>query len=82
MTLDEKSFDQLLKTNNIYFSGSGILKLKTLVENKNALYADGKTLTASMAELSWNKFSKGLFSDAFKCSALYLKEFYTYVPQS
>lgn len=78
MILDENSFSDLLTTHKIYFSGSGILKLENIIQNENAIYDNSNSLTASMGELAWKKYSKRLFSNVFSSSSVYLKEFYTY----
>ncbi|MGI8582598.1 MAG: tRNA (adenosine(37)-N6)-threonylcarbamoyltransferase complex dimerization subunit type 1 TsaB, partial [Chitinophagaceae bacterium] len=38
LILDTGTFINILQTNKIYFSGSGALKLKNLLDNKNAVY--------------------------------------------
>lgn len=81
MILDENSFKDLLKTNKIYFSGSGIVKLKELKQNENALCPDSQTLIISMGDLAWKRYEKGIFSNVFTSSAIYLKEFYTFGPK-
>ena len=81
MILEENSFRDLLKTNKIYFTGSGILKLKNIIQNENALYDNSKTLTVSMGELAWKKYLRGIFSNVFSSTSVYLKEFYTYNPK-
>jgi tRNA threonylcarbamoyladenosine biosynthesis protein TsaB len=82
MILDENSFKDLLKTNKIHFSGSGVLKMKNLFQNENIFYDDNKILTFSMGELAWKSYLNGSFSNVFTSSAVYLKEFYTYHPDS
>jgi len=78
MILDENSFEEFLKTNKIYFSGSGILKLMSLIKNENAFYENSETLLNSMGELACKKYVKGTFSNVYSSTAAYLKEFYTY----
>lgn len=76
MIIDADSFKDLLTTNKIYFLGTGSLKLKTSLENKNAGYLITETHTNSIAELSWRNYTKQKFSDVFSSTPLYLKEFY------
>jgi tRNA threonylcarbamoyladenosine biosynthesis protein TsaB len=78
MILDENSFKDILKTNKVYFSGNGIIKLKEIIQNENACFANIDTVIYSMAELAWKRYLEGSFSDVFSSSVIYLKEFYTY----
>lgn len=77
MILDEISFKDILQTNKVYFSGSGILKLKDMAKNKNAFFIDSKISPDAMAQLSYENYIKKNFADIYYASAVYLKAFYT-----
>ena len=78
LVIDDNSFNDVLKTNKIYFSGSGLSKFKSMVDDKNAIFPDVQLTPKSMAGLSWKAYQKERFSDLFYSSPLYLKEFYTF----
>lgn len=75
--LNESYLKELLKSNKIYFSGNGALKLKDIVINENAFYTDKGTGPGSMAKLAHEKFITSDFADVSYASPMYLKEFYT-----
>jgi tRNA threonylcarbamoyladenosine biosynthesis protein TsaB len=77
MILDEGNFKVLLKKNKIYFSGSGILKLKGILDNENAFFNDSSISHHSMAHLAYEYYSKKNFANIYNSSPVYLKEFYT-----
>jgi len=77
LVIDDNSFKDLLRINKIYFSGSGISKLKNILGNQNATFPDVQLTPNSIAELSWKDFQKERFADIFYSSPFYLKEFYT-----
>lgn len=77
MVIDAKSFSDLLTTNKVYFSGSGISKLRNTLDNQNAIFLQKQLIPQSMADLSWKNYQKERFADIFYSSPLYLKEFYT-----
>lgn len=77
MTLDKNSFEHILEKTPIYFSGSGILKLQSVISNNNGHYIDSMSLVNSMTHLSYLAYNRKSFSNLFTSKALYLKEFYT-----
>lgn len=77
MIIDAESFADLLKTNKVYFSGSGISKLRDTLDNHNAIFLEKQLIPESMADLSWKNYQEEKFADIFYSSPLYLKEFYT-----
>ena len=82
MILEESSFKELLKNNKIYFSGSGILKLKNILINDNAFYINKEIAPDPLAILAFKKYIKNNFSDIAYTSPVYLKEFYTIPKQA
>jgi tRNA threonylcarbamoyladenosine biosynthesis protein TsaB len=77
MVLSDKSFNDTLQTNKIYFSGSGIKKFKEIKDNKRAVFLDTKIGSDAMAQLSYKSYLKKHFADIYTSSPDYLKEFYT-----
>lgn len=82
MILNEGDFNELLKTNKIYFSGSGAIKFKDITNNKDALFVIGEPTTNAMAQLSYQSFANKNFADVLYASPVYLKEFYTLIPRA
>ena len=77
MLLDSSSFNELLASNTIYFSGSGAPKLEAVLNHENAHFTSQPLIPAAMAELSYKNFLKKNFVDILYASPVYLKEFYT-----
>lgn len=77
MILNEESFKELLQTNKIYFSGSGSIKLKEFLSDKNAVFIDDEISPNPMIELAYKNYTKNNFENIAYASPVYLKEFYT-----
>lgn len=77
MVIEENSFNHSLKTDKIYFSGSGSLKLMALLHNTNALFTNNKLIPEAMPSLSLKNYIKKAFADVSYAVPQYLKEFYT-----
>jgi tRNA threonylcarbamoyladenosine biosynthesis protein TsaB len=77
MILDNGSFKDMLETNKIYFSGSGALKLKHILDNKNTIFIDNEMAPDAMAQLAYENYIKKNFANVSYASPVYLKEFYT-----
>lgn len=75
MVADTTSFEKILASQKIYFSGSGIEKLKKLLGNPNAVFSGKDVSPAAMAKLSDSKYKKRDFADLFYASPYYLKDF-------
>ena len=75
--LNDKLFEDLLKTNKIYFSESGSLKFKMMSQNDNAVFINNEIIPGNMAQLSYKNYIKRIFSNVAYASPLYIKEFYT-----
>jgi len=77
MFLLHSSFNDLLQTNKIYFSGNGIFKFNEILKNENARFIDNESNIYAMAELSYTYYQNKNFANLFYSVPLYLKEFYT-----
>ena len=77
MVLDNLSFTNLLTAHRVYFSGSGISKLKDLIICDNIYYIGEQDLSNSLALLSFESYCDNRFSNLSYTQPLYLKEFYT-----
>lgn len=75
--LNENSFDEILKLNKIYFSGSGMDKFKNIARSVNSFFINEGISTKSMASISWEKFKKSNFENIPYAQPLYVKEFHT-----
>jgi len=77
MIIVPDSFDPLLQSNKILFSGNGSIKLKALVHHSNAIFTDIKTTAADMSYLSEKYYAEKKFADIAYVEPLYIKEFYS-----
>jgi len=77
LILDKSSYQDLIQTNKFYFSGSGAIKIKDVLNHENALIDHEQIRPESMAKLSFNCYDKQIFSDVSYSSPVYLKEFYS-----
>ena len=74
--LTEESYSALLKTNKVYFIGSGVEKTKALIQHPNAVFITGKLPSANeMAFLSELKYKKSDIEDVAYFEPYYLKDF-------
>jgi tRNA threonylcarbamoyladenosine biosynthesis protein TsaB len=74
--LNEDSFADYLKNNEVYFIGDGVPKTKEIITHKNAVFIDDKLPSANeMAQLSFDKFQKKIFEDVAYFEPFYLKDF-------
>lgn len=82
MVLDSEVFKDLLKTNKIYFSGSGAVKLKNILDTKSAEFVGTESTAFSMAVLSYKKYEAQNFANIASVAPAYLKEFYALLPRT
>lgn len=75
--LNEKSFEEELEKNIIFFFGNGSNKFREITKNPNAVFGNVIMDASSMADLAEKKFSQGVFANLAYSEPLYLKEFYT-----
>ena len=74
--LNELSYNELLKNNNVYFVGSGVLKTKELISHPNAIFVEDKLPSAyEMSKLSELKYKKSDTEDVAYFEPYYLKDF-------
>lgn len=74
--LTEESYNELLKTNKVYFIGNGVEKTKGLIQHPNAIYVEGKLPSANeMALLVEQKYKKSDTEDVAYFEPYYLKDF-------
>lgn len=75
--LNENSFEDILKSGNVYFSGSGSEKFQKLTKNANAVFLTEKISTEALAVIASKKFKKNDFVNIAYAQPLYIKEFHT-----
>ncbi|WP_460220006.1 tRNA (adenosine(37)-N6)-threonylcarbamoyltransferase complex dimerization subunit type 1 TsaB [Psychroserpens sp. MEBiC05023] len=81
--LDENSFNEYLKKGLVFFVGNGVEKTKTLINNQNARFIDGKLPSANeMGALSYAKYKKSDIEDVAYFEPFYLKDFIALKPKS
>jgi tRNA threonylcarbamoyladenosine biosynthesis protein TsaB len=81
MVLDESSFLDWLQQGQICFFGNGSTKLKNILKNDRAYFAEVQHSAAHLAPLAYNKYLAGTFSDIAYTEPLYIKAFYTTQPK-
>ena len=77
MIIAQNSFDILLASGKIIFSGNGSEKIKKVVCHPNAIFKNSTTTAADMVKLSENKFVEKKFADIAYTEPFYIKEFYS-----
>lgn len=77
MIIEENSFDSLLASGKIIFSGNGSEKIRKIICHPNAIFKNLTTTAADMAGLSENKFAEKKFADTAYTEPFYIKEFYS-----
>ena len=76
MIINENSFADLLKKNNIYFFGNGAAKCEGYIKNKNAHFIKNNYNSLYMSILANELFNNKQFSDLAYTEPFYIKEFY------
>jgi tRNA threonylcarbamoyladenosine biosynthesis protein TsaB len=77
MILHENSFESILATHQILFFGSGSNKLKGLVKDKHARFADISISPYFLASFAYNCFQKKNFTELAYSEPFYLKDFHS-----
>jgi tRNA threonylcarbamoyladenosine biosynthesis protein TsaB len=77
MIIDSNSFDSILSSNKVLFSGNGIEKVRKLISHPNALFTTSEATAISMVELSGQSLREKNFSDIAYIEPCYIKEFYS-----
>lgn len=76
ITLNEKSFSEILTEHKIVFCGNGIKKLQQIITSPNALFNNTVANASHFAKLSYDYFCKKEFVNLAYTDPLYIKEFY------
>jgi tRNA threonylcarbamoyladenosine biosynthesis protein TsaB len=77
MILDTHSFETLLKTNTIYFSGNGAEKFKSIANTTQAQFMETPNCIEGMCQLSHTHFLQNKFENLVISEPLYIKEHQT-----
>jgi tRNA threonylcarbamoyladenosine biosynthesis protein TsaB len=77
MVINKNSFDNLLISSKITFTGTGIKKTRLSIIHPHAIFEDKTITAANMTRLSLKYFQQKRFSDVAYTEPLYLKEFYS-----
>lgn len=77
MVLDEHSFEKLLSTNTIVFSGSGHKKCREKISNANAVFSEQFHSAEDLAIRSAEQYRQKNFADLAYSEPFYLKDFYS-----
>jgi tRNA threonylcarbamoyladenosine biosynthesis protein TsaB len=77
MILNENSFDDILISQKIFFSGSGIDKFMKLTKNSNSFFTNETVSSESLALISRKKFESKKFENIPYAQPLYIKDFHT-----
>jgi len=74
--IDEKSFADQLRSNQIVFFGNGASKCKSVIQHKNAVFVDDIYPSAEqLGELAFEKYKHNQVEDLVHLEPQYLKEF-------
>jgi tRNA threonylcarbamoyladenosine biosynthesis protein TsaB len=74
--IDENSFAELLKEQQVLFFGSGSEKCMEVIRHPHALFESGIVpLASALGEMAAVKYSEGQFEDLVHFKPFYLKEF-------
>jgi tRNA threonylcarbamoyladenosine biosynthesis protein TsaB len=73
--IDENTFKEQLKTNNIIFFGNGAEKCKSVISSPNAIFVDIKASAKGMVDIAIEKFNNSDFVDIAYFEPFYLKDF-------
>ncbi|MEN8224206.1 MAG: tRNA (adenosine(37)-N6)-threonylcarbamoyltransferase complex dimerization subunit type 1 TsaB [Bacteroidota bacterium] len=82
LIIDERSYDEELRGNTIFFFGDGAEKCREVLEPKGMKYLEGMHPSASdMAVIADNKFVARDFADLAYFEPYYLKDFIAGIPK-
>ncbi len=80
--LDEFSYAEFLDMDEVFFIGSGVEKMKGLINHKNAHFIENKLPSAeSMSTLAFDKYQKSNTEDVAYFEPYYLKDFVAIKPK-
>jgi tRNA threonylcarbamoyladenosine biosynthesis protein TsaB len=81
LVLNSSSFTSLLIDKKIMFCGNANEKLKTVIDNSNAIFSSVIATAKNMVAFSVDMYAKRQYSDLAATEPLYLKPFYNTVGQ-
>ena len=74
--LSKNSFEDYLKKSKVYFLGNSNDKTKSIIDNPNAIFIDGKLPSSiQVGKLAYEKFMSNDFENTADFEPFYLKEF-------
>lgn len=77
MIIEPNSFDSLLASGKIIFSGNGSKKIKNSIDHSHAIFSSHVATAADMIDLSENAFAEKKWADLTYIEPFYIKEFYS-----
>ncbi len=77
VVIEPESFDRWLNNSPILFFGSGSAKLKGLLSNEKAVFADINSNAKNLAQLAEKLFSQKKFADIAYAEPDYVKDFFS-----
>ena len=76
VVIDQTSFDELLKDQELFFFGDGAGKCKSMINHNNAIFIEGITPSAAgLGEMAFHNFEEKAFEDLVNFTPFYLKDF-------
>jgi tRNA threonylcarbamoyladenosine biosynthesis protein TsaB len=80
LILDENSFSEVLKYQQVFFCGNGAGKFQTICHSANASFESTSTTAVDMIPLGMKRFREKNFADLAYSGPLYVKEFQSQAP--
>ena len=77
MVLDKNSFANELSNHNLTFCGSGVKKIREILDNPHINFSDKKSTAADLAKIGLQHFTTQRFADLAYTEPFYLKDFHT-----
>jgi len=77
MILRPNSFDSLLQSGKIVFTGNGSEKIRQTIDHPDAVFRNTKTSAMDMITLSAKSYAEKRFADVAYSEPFYIKEFYS-----
>ena len=74
--LNKNLFENLFSSHTIAFAGTGSLKWKSLGEGSKSIFIDKIVNIKYLAQISYQKFRSGTFTDLIYSEPIYLKDFH------
>ena len=77
MILDPHSYSTQMTSDKLLFFGSGAEKFRNIATSENAFYCEQPGTINALSILSFERFTKNIFSDLHASGPMYVKEFFT-----